>query len=70
MSILSYAEHSPSIKQVFWCNKCDHHQIDSDDASTGKFFVIFGHAYSQKSKEYDDTYTGVMMALCQECLRV
>jgi hypothetical protein len=69
MSILSkHYQYKPQTKQVFWCHLCDYVQVDSEDESTGKFFNLFGHSYSAKTKEYDGAYTGIMFAVCNNCL--
>ena len=59
--------YTPRTKQSFWCKRCDAKAVDSDKPETGNFYVIFGHSYSQKSREYDGEYTGVMFALCNDC---
>jgi len=52
----------------FWCNKCDANVVDSEKPETGSFFVQFGHTYDRSTQDYSGEYTGVMFALCPECL--
>jgi len=58
----------PPLEEELWCNKCDQRTVLGNDLSTGKFFVVFGHAYRRDKGKYDGDYTGVMFALCSECL--
>lgn len=60
-------EYIPSTPQKFWCRECDLHIVDSENPTTGKFFVMFGSAYNKETKEYDGEYTGVMYAICSHC---
>lgn len=60
--------HNPNVQQKFWCNKCDSVVVDSDDNTTGEFFVVFGHGYSAQDKDHTGNYTSVMFALCNPCI--
>jgi hypothetical protein len=60
--------YTPTKKAQFWCNRCDHYVVDSEDGATGTFFVQFGHSFSRAHMEYDGNYTGVMFAFCRECI--
>lgn len=58
----------PQRQVVFWCNNCDAKHVDSENTSTGFFFVQFGHQYDAKKGGYEGEYVGVMFAVCNECL--
>jgi hypothetical protein len=60
--------YEPTKREVFWCSPCDSNQVDSEIEGTGKFFIQFGHSFSQRTKSYDGDYTGVMFAVCSSCL--
>jgi len=60
--------YQPTEQQIFWCNECDSQKVDSNDETSGKYFIVFGHSWSQSSKQYDGEYTGVMFTLCCNCL--
>ena len=66
---LKTKEYKPASMQAFYCNRCDNHIVESVDESTGKFFVVFGHSYTQRTKEYEGAYMGVMFAICSGCLK-
>lgn len=57
----------PKEKIEFWCNKCDHDLVKSDDESTGNFYIQFGHRFNQETKQYDGDYVAVMYAVCSHC---
>lgn len=59
--------YKPAKHEVFWCNNCDCRKVDSEDASTGHFYLQSGHAFNQATKHYDGEYMMVMYALCKEC---
>ena len=42
--------HKPRTNQVYWCNQCDHNQVDSDKPETGSFFLIFGHTFDKRNR--------------------
>jgi len=69
LKFLDSRKHTPRTKQIFWCNHCDAKQVDSNKPETGRFFVVFGHSWSQSHKEYEGEYTGGMFALCEDCLK-
>ena len=60
-------EHKPRTRQEFWCSECDSVKVDSEKPETGRFFIVFGHAFDQATKEYDGEYTGVMYSVCFNC---
>lgn len=62
-------QYTPGSKQEYWCNQCNCNVVYSDDSTTGKFYVQFGHGYNPTTKEYDGEYTGVMFAVCAECTK-
>ena len=59
--------YTPCTPQRFWCNRCDQQTVDSEKPDTGNFYVIFGHAYNQETREYDGEYSSVMFAFCKSC---
>ena len=62
--------YTPTTHQSFWCKTCDTNSVDSLQSESGDFFVVFGHAYDQTTKEYDGEYLGVMFAVCKDCQAV
>ena len=58
----------PKTEQIFWCQDCGYRSVASFKPETGRFFVQYGHSYSNATNEYDGKYAGVMFALCPNCL--
>ena len=57
----------PKKKTEFWCSECDCYLVDSENPSSGHFYIKSGHMYNQATKEFDGTYTMVMFAICAHC---
>lgn len=57
----------PNKHTEFWCSECDLHTVNSEDTSTGHFYIQSGHTYDQNTKEFDGIYTTVMFAICAHC---
>ncbi len=60
--------------QEFWCNECDQKIVNSEDPTTGHFYMIFGHIYqpSSRAKDYGmptsiKESVSVVFALCPDC---
>lgn len=66
--LLRMDAYKPRTKQVFHCACCDHYKVDSEDETTGRFFVMAGHTFNRQGKEYDGEYNSVMFAYCRSCL--
>lgn len=65
----SSTEYQPTTHQIFWCNKCDALEVDSQKPETGKFHLQWGHTFNKKTQSFDGDgeYTGVMFAICSDC---
>ena len=66
-TVFNCKEAQPRKPKIFWCNHCDSQQVDSEDKTSGKFYIFFGHSFDQTTGEYDGEYGGVMLAICSIC---
>ncbi len=57
---------------IYWCNVCDHKQVDSNKPESGKFYRVSGHAFTRFNREtqkaeYGGGYYNVAFAVCPNC---
>lgn len=49
-----------------WCTVCDNKVVNSEDPSTGKWYVVAGHEWSGQG-EFKGDYKMVLFAVCPDC---